>query len=1245
MTITPDFVAAVDANASILFGGRPLPEKQPAEQFLLSHFPTFSNPETTSNGQRNTNSGALPETPFASVRACHAVLQHTTQAMTQYFLVAQLKALVLSHFGTFAMEERQACRGFLLEFLKARPETAPFVLKAMACLLAYITKLGWLEDEAFKNTPSDLERFKEGSAAHQWIMLVFLQAQVEEMTTNASSVRSKGKFRTIASQFRDTKLQAIFCVAMHALGPLAAKAAAGAPVDPAAAAQDSRWPGGPHEVSELAYQALLLAKACLSFDFLGTSSSSSSALTDAADDVTSTTQIPLSWKETLVKTDVLPSLWRVIEIWAEHDRIPVEALDVISLIIAARRSIYEPEERANALQWLMATTLPILMLRPAHKGAPFHPLLRGHNGQNDGENLKAFCRLIARSKVAFLPIETHGQPQSAAWLDALAHFTVALCGPATIAAAGPTKVTSLLYLLHFWSRLAQGIESSTTHSRDDPTPETVRINQLSVALAEQYFTGRFVLIDAKPIAFNAADGGVADDDAADDDDDDETGIMTGGERPLAKESMELLAVLIWFNYQATSAVLISCFQHLAGQFAEAQSHVVAFRKLCAKFSWWVDMTTQLVACRRRNAYASGSQMAEFDKYDGQLCAQVLQLLQVFHNQQQQQMATHAAMDGKMQHVQLELAFLGFIEAFRSRFIQQSTSNDTLVMLFAQFSSAGLQLQSTDAVFDVFVSKIGNNLRMNRAHPLIIEKTVRFLHDMTVQYATGRLMRKTELGKFLLKQHTGDYFPFLRGPAEGDTPHSAHAQNKTVRKVRLTYYSALGRLIFSEAGEIDESILERELWEFLEPFRQQLRRFADVLAAAPGAAGHPHSRASPGVDALAVECLFRDLRGLVTSLSSSKQILWFFHWLKPQMPTILALFRYAASTHASGSPCLVAMLRFWKEMSMNRSSRFKLASSAPQGLMLFKHTAEIVEISASIQRPAPLMASMSTESLQSLNDLASVRVMDEVSRSRWDSTYKLWTLMLQILTNSINGRYVNLSTFAFYGDTCFSSLLHTLLSLIMGIPLVELMTYTKLSLAYFQLIEAFTTEELFDVETWTNDEFTYACRASSLVMNSSNAQLVTLASNVMDYITRAVVELGRQAAWQADQSVPPCKRQQLLVRYQENPQAFTFLLEKAMDVVFYGQDTNLWAMSRFVLPLVLLQRSWFEYHLESVARQQPPAAQEVVRGLFKDLMKDINDTLSNKNRDTFTNQLWTFKRDLSAKQITLMTGSIQPSTTG
>jgi exportin-7 len=113
---------------------------------------------------------------------------------------------------------------------------------------------------------------------------------------------------------------------------------------------------------------------------------------------------------------------------------------------------------------------------------------------------------------------------------------------------------------------------------------------------------------------------------------------------------------------------------------------------------------------------------------------------------------------------------------------------------------------------------------------------------------------------------------------------------------------------------------------------------------------------------------------------------------------------------------------------NKSQRIVFEQSSANGILLFRETSNILCIYGSRVLQIP------------------------VQRDIYVEKYKGIRLMLDVLCCALSGNYVNFGVFALYNDKALQNALDVSLQMCLQIPLNDIITYIKLSKAYYAFLE-------------------------------------------------------------------------------------------------------------------------------------------------------------------------------------------------
>ncbi|XP_042520848.1 exportin-7-like [Macadamia integrifolia] len=199
------------------------------------------------------------------ISQCQYILDN---ALTPYALMLASSSLlkqVTEH--SLSLQLRLDIRNYLINYLATRgPDLQPFVTASLIQLFCRVTKVGWFDDDGFKEVVKESMNFlSQVSSDHYAIGLKILNQLVSEMNQPNSGF-SLTHHRRVACSFRDQSLFQIFQISLTSLCHLKNDVS-----------------------SRLQELALSLSLKCLSYDFVGTS-------LDESSEEFGTVQIPSAWR-------------------------------------------------------------------------------------------------------------------------------------------------------------------------------------------------------------------------------------------------------------------------------------------------------------------------------------------------------------------------------------------------------------------------------------------------------------------------------------------------------------------------------------------------------------------------------------------------------------------------------------------------------------------------------------------------------------------------------------------------------------------------------------------------------------------------------------------------------------------------------------------------------------------------------------------------------------------------------------
>lgn len=369
------------------------------------------------------------------ISQCQYILENSTSPYAQHLASSSLVKQVSDQ--SLAVQLRLEIRNYVVTFLARSPKTVAFVTSSLIQLLCRVTKLGWYDDEHFRDVVTECTNFlAQGTVDHFYIGLRVLNQLVAEMN-QANPGRSLTHHRKTACSFRDSSLFQIFQISLTSLRQLQTDAE-----------------------DKLREQAIALSLKCLSFDFVGTS------LDESSEDL-GTIQIPSSWRPLLEESATMQLFF---DYYAKtKPPLSNQALECLTRLASVRRSLFSGEtERLKFLGHLMSGTREILLTQ---------------QGLAEHENYHEYCRLLGRLKTNYQLSELVNVENYGDWVRLVAEFTIKSLQSWQWASG------SVYYLLGLWSRL---VSSMPYLKSDSPS----LLESYVPKITEAYITSRLESVKA-----------------------------------------------------------------------------------------------------------------------------------------------------------------------------------------------------------------------------------------------------------------------------------------------------------------------------------------------------------------------------------------------------------------------------------------------------------------------------------------------------------------------------------------------------------------------------------------------------------------------------------------------------------------------------------------------------------------------------------------------------------------------------
>ncbi|KAF7116640.1 hypothetical protein RHSIM_RhsimUnG0020700 [Rhododendron simsii] len=418
------------------------------------------------------------------------------------------------------------------------------------------------------------------------------------------------------------------------------------------------------------------------------------------------------------------------------------------------------------------------------------------------------------------------------------------------------------------------------------------------------------------------------------------------------------------------------------------------------------------------------------------------------------------------------------------------------------------------------------------------------------------------GKLLLKLDTVQYIISHHNREQFN-----FLENYRCSRCRTTFYYTIGLLVFMEDN--------------LSKFKSSMGPLLQVFVSLEST---PDAVFRADTVKYALIGLMRDLRGIAMATNS-----------------VFVVVGGALIIEGKLVQVTIPLLKFMAEFVLNKSQRLTFDSSSPNGILLFREVSKLTVAYGSRILSLPNRADMYT------------------------FKYKGIGILLSILSRALAGNYVNFGVFELYGDRALSDALDTVLKLIISIPLVDILAYRKLTVAYFAFLEVLLHSHISFILNLDTSTFRYMVGSLESGLRGLDANILSQCASAVDnlatyYFNNITVgdSPATPAALKLTRHVADC------------PGVFPEILKTLFEIVLFEDCGNQWSLSRPMLSLILISEEMFTNLRAQILASQPVDQQQRLQLCFDQLMADITRSLETKNRDKFTQNLTKFRNDFRTR---------------
>ncbi|CEP19967.1 hypothetical protein [Parasitella parasitica] len=545
---------------------------------------------------------------------------------------------------------------------------------------------------------------------------------------------------------------------------------------------------------------------------------------------------------------------------------------------------------------------------------------------------------------------------------------------------------------------------------------------------------------------------------------------------------------------------------------------------------------------------------------------------------------------------LDLAFIYFFQQFKKSYMSESNGRDIYSKLSEVFG-----ISDQVRMLDIIMRKIVANLQYWADNEQLIRRTLELFNELATGYGASKNLRKIETTRLILQNHMASQFAFC--------------QNEKQSENRILYFQVLCKLLFA-----DDNVDERTFYEFIKPFDLRFNNLGPLNSV---------EAFRQETTRRALRDIFVDMCGFISPMQTRRHFVLFFEWFYTEYSSILL----RAVEAWSPDPIVSSLLKFYSEFVHNKSQRLGFEVSSPNGILMFRDASQIV-------------CSFGSQIIkQTITD----------DSQKYELKYKNIATCFSIMSKCFGGRYINFGVLWLYQDKAINEALDMIIQLMLNIPMDDMMSFPKLSLSFFHLLDELSREQLMAIPNIQAEAFLYLMNACEQGVESSDslvrAHACSAVFNICSFVVKETEKAEREAqnSSTSNSSLSTRRRSSVasgnlnhitgnhwLMSYmQQFTQTLPSLMATVFNLVLFDDNSDQWSLSRPLYGLMLLQRDYMVRYMDAVIEQQLPERRSFVTTSLNNLLDGVNWSLSPKDRERFTQNVSSFKRLLNLNSVTLV----------
>eukprot|EP01126_Amoeba_proteus_P053459 TRINITY_DN6514_c0_g1_i5.p1 TRINITY_DN6514_c0_g1~~TRINITY_DN6514_c0_g1_i5.p1 ORF type:complete len:661 (-),score=98.49 TRINITY_DN6514_c0_g1_i5:193-2175(-) len=535
-------------------------------------------------------------------------------------------------------------------------------------------------------------------------------------------------------------------------------------------------------------------------------------------------------------------------------------------------------------------------------------------------------------------------------------------------------------------------------------------------------------------------------------------------------------------------------------------------------------------------------------------------------------------------VHLELALISFLQKFCKNYISDDAFDSSNNFYHALEKKLGMQ--NPLMVIERVVQKVIFLIEKWSSSPAILEKSLGpsgLFMSLVNGWTSSKLMGKSSVITSLLKAH------ITINPGDDLRSHAA-------------FYKALGRLLFSVYSD------ESTFYEFVAPWQEDMAKIQNYFFNVGKVPDEVHMK---------FRCLMEDMRGLlssiITHLANHSGYLIFFEWFYTEMRYM----DWMVELLARGADLNLEVEDAWSiislasELAYNRQHRITFPITSADGLLLFRSIAQILINFGNLIQNANL---------------------------EMDDKYKSLNVYVKCLLRSLTGGYTNFGVFELYKDPILDKLFYQSFNFIFSLDIKELEMYPKISQQIFTVLETIVSQHTtFIIQADSNSFGTILklllralhSTGKTGVASGNTASMGTIITQSCDAIEKLLTLHFTNQTLAQKEHLSASSYKQLEHTTQHFKIHHNVLVSMLVQIIvlLVTTDTAQWALSRPLLPLMLLLPNDYETVAKNIIEGQKGEKRQKMADLFTHLTDGIQMTLTADNREKFLTNLIRLQKEI------------------